>query len=105
MEQHGTVLLVDDDESKLDSLASVFRKAGWTVHAYYSAASSAEILADPLLKTIDLAILDHLLRGGQNGTEFGLRIKNASNGRILVPKQAFPPSLNVIKILASVYIF
>lgn len=84
MTETGTILLVEDDNNIAMTFARYFRSANWTVHTYRWAESARRFLAGHL-DEVDVAILDHRLKGGrEEGLVLGEWIKTESQNRIPV---------------------
>jgi DNA-binding response OmpR family regulator len=66
-----TILVVDDERSIADTMAAIFRLAGYRSHAVYSAAEALEALpaADPAL------IIADVIMPGMDGVEFAIRAR------------------------------
>lgn len=60
MDQHGSILLADDEEKILKALARALREEGYEVTTTTSAAEAQRLLSD---RTFDLFVVDHRMPG------------------------------------------
>jgi two-component system, cell cycle sensor histidine kinase and response regulator CckA len=70
-----TVLLVEDDSTLCEVVATILRKAGYTVLVAHSGVDAAA-LAQKYLSPLDLLLTDIILRGGMNGHELAQILRN-----------------------------
>jgi DNA-binding NtrC family response regulator len=77
----ASILIVDDEEGIRHGLESLFRKAGFSVHAAagYDAAVSAAAKYP-----LDVAVVDIRLRGGKTGIDFLMELKRQEPDLIVI---------------------